>query len=145
MFLWQFMLAVCQLSICVDKEQNIRHAREAIQTLADGGSKLILLPVKFCSCLFSHKENVLQEMGNFPDSNASFPIYAGDSPSSKILSDMAKSKEVTIICGSIPERRGNHLYNTCCIYGKDGSLKGKIQKYTVVDSGKILQALRQAK
>ncbi|EFJ27307.1 hypothetical protein SELMODRAFT_95444 [Selaginella moellendorffii] len=118
MFLWQFMLAVCQLSICVDKEQNIRHAREAIQTLADGGSKLILLP----------------EMGNFPDSNASFPIYAGDSPSSKILSDMAKSKEVTIICGSIPERRGNHLYNTCCIYGKDGSLKGKHRKVCFSDA-----------
>ncbi|XP_002985119.2 omega-amidase, chloroplastic [Selaginella moellendorffii] len=118
----KFKLAVCQLSICADKEQNIRHAREAIQTAADGGSKLVLLP----------------EMWNCPYSNASFPIYAedidaGDSPSSKMLSDMAKSKEVTIIGGSIPERSGNHLYNTCCIYGKDGSLKGKHRKVHLFD------------
>ncbi|EFJ29164.1 hypothetical protein SELMODRAFT_410747 [Selaginella moellendorffii] len=71
----KFKLAVCHLSIYADKEQNIRHAREAIQTAADGGSKLILL----------------LEMGNCPYSNASFPIYAGDSPSSKMLSDMAKT------------------------------------------------------
>ncbi|EFJ13725.1 hypothetical protein SELMODRAFT_424213 [Selaginella moellendorffii] len=68
----KFKIAVCHLSIYADKEQNIRHAREAIQTAADGGSKLILLP----------------EMGNCPYSNASFPIYAGGSPSSKMLSDM---------------------------------------------------------
>ncbi|EFJ13610.1 hypothetical protein SELMODRAFT_17053, partial [Selaginella moellendorffii] len=74
---------------------------------AGGGSKLILLP----------------EMWNCAYSNASFPIYAGDSPSSKMLSDMAKSKEVTIIRTTC-----DHLYNTCCIYGKDGSLKGKHRK-----------------
>ncbi|EFJ13609.1 hypothetical protein SELMODRAFT_121617, partial [Selaginella moellendorffii] len=115
----QFKLAVCQLSICADKEQNIRHAREAIQTAADGGSKLVLLP----------------EMWNCPYSNTSFPIYAedidaGDSPSSNMLSDMAGYHHRWLLL----ERNGDHLYNTCCIYGKDGSLKGKHRKVCFYDA-----------
>jgi omega-amidase len=74
-------------------------------------------------------------MWNCPYSNNSFPIYAEDidagfeaSPSSAMLSEVACQKKVTIVGGSIPERSNGHLYNTCCVFDKDGHLKAKHRK-----------------
>ncbi|GAQ87849.1 Nitrilase/cyanide hydratase and apolipoprotein N-acyltransferase family protein [Klebsormidium nitens] len=115
-------LAVCQLSIVAEKQQNIDHAREVIEKAADDGARLIVLP----------------EMWNCPYSNDSFPTYAEDidggaSPSTDMLSDTARARKVTIIGGSIPERSGGKLYNTCCIYGSDGKLLGKHRKMHLFD------------
>ena len=64
-----------------------------------------------------------------------FQVYAEDidaggsaSPSTSMLSEVARSKGITIVGGSISERSGDHLYNTCCIFGKDGELKAKHRK-----------------
>jgi len=48
-----------------------------------------------------------------------------------MLSEAAKSLSITIVGGSIPERSGDLLYNTCCVFGKDGTLKGKHRKVLV--------------
>lgn len=76
-----------------------------------------------------------QEIWNSPYSNDSFPVYAEDieaggdaAPSFAMLSEAARSLQITIVGGSIPERSGGHLYNTCCIFGTDGKLKGKHRK-----------------
>ncbi len=37
---------------------------------------------------------------------------------------------MTLVGGSIPETSDDKLYNTCCIYGPDGSLLGKHRKVT---------------
>ena len=47
------------------------------------------------------------------------------SPSSSMLSEVTSRLKITLVCGSIPECSGDHLYNTCCILGTDGKLKGK--------------------
>lgn len=49
-------------------------------------------------------------------------------PSYAMLSEAARRLKITIVGGSIPERSGDHLYNTCCIFGRDGTLKGKHRK-----------------
>ncbi|KAJ7528581.1 hypothetical protein O6H91_15G008800 [Diphasiastrum complanatum] len=88
----KFKVAVCQLSVTANKEQNINHAREVIEGAADEGAELIVLPV-------------------------------------------------TIIGGSIPERSYDHLYNTCCIYGRNGELQAKHRKVHLFDidiPGKIV-------
>eukprot|EP01018_Ginkgo_biloba_P007422 Gb_19560 [translate_table: standard] len=120
----KFKIALCQLSVTENKERNIGHAREAIEAAADKGAKLVVLP----------------EIWNGPYSNESFPIYAEDidaggnaSPSSSMLSEVARSRGITIVGGSIPERSGDHLYNTCCIFGKDGELKAKHRKIHLFD------------
>ncbi|KAJ7528578.1 hypothetical protein O6H91_15G008800 [Diphasiastrum complanatum] len=128
----KFKVAVCQLSVTANKEQNINHAREVIEGAADEGAELIVLP----------------EMWNCPYSNSSFPVYAEDidaggneSPSTMMLSDVARKKQVTIIGGSIPERSYDHLYNTCCIYGRNGELQAKHRKVHLFDidiPGKIV-------
>lgn len=120
----KFKIALCQLSVTENKERNIAHARAAIEAAADNGAQLVVLP----------------EIWNGPYSNASFPVYAEDidaggsaSPSTSMLSEVARSKGITIVGGSISERSGDRLYNTCCIFGKDGELKAKYRKIHLFD------------
>ena len=60
----------------------------------------------------------------------SFPVYAedidaGDSVSAKALADVAKATGVTLVGGSIAERSNGKLYNTCCVFSKEGKLLAK--------------------
>jgi len=76
-----------------------------------------------------------QEIWNSPYSNDSFPVYAEDidagadaSPSTAMLSELSRLLKITIVGGSIPERSGGRLYNTCCVFGTDGKLLAKHRK-----------------
>ncbi|ONL94176.1 Omega-amidase chloroplastic [Zea mays] len=120
----KFKVALCQLSVTADKNRNIAHARAAIEKAASEGAKLVLLP----------------EIWNGPYSNDSFPEYAEDieaggdaAPSFSMMSEVARILQVTLVGGSIAERSGNNLYNTCCIFGSDGKLKGKHRKIHLFD------------
>ncbi|XP_047944702.1 omega-amidase, chloroplastic-like [Salvia hispanica] len=120
----KFKIGICQLSVTADKERNIQHARTAIEEAAEKGAKLVLLP----------------EIWNSAYSNDSFPVYAEDidagfdaSPSTAMLSEIACRLNITLIGGSIPERCGDKLYNTCCVYGPDGKLKAKHRKIHLFD------------
>ncbi|KAH6806617.1 Nitrilase/cyanide hydratase and apolipoprotein N-acyltransferase family protein [Perilla frutescens var. frutescens] len=119
-----FKIALCQLAVTADKEKNIVHARQVIEDAAGKGAKLILLP----------------EIWNSPYSNDSFPVYAEDidaggdaSPSTAMLSELSRSLKITIVGGSIPERSGDRLYNTCCVFDTDGKLKAKHRKIHLFD------------
>ncbi|KMS96104.1 hypothetical protein BVRB_002160 [Beta vulgaris subsp. vulgaris] len=120
----KFKIALCQLLVTADKSRNIFHAREAIEEAANKGAQLVLLP----------------EIWNSPYSNVSFPIYAEDielggdaSPSTAMLSEVSQNLKITIVGGSIPERCGDRLYNTCCVFGTDGKLKAKHRKIHLFD------------
>lgn len=120
----KFKVGLCQLSVTADKERNIAHARRAIEEAAEKGAKLILLP----------------EIWNSPYSHDSFPVYAEDidaggdaSPSTAMLSEVARLLKITIVGGSIPERSGDRLYNTCCVFGSDGKLIAKHRKIHLFD------------
>ncbi|CAH9141920.1 unnamed protein product [Cuscuta epithymum] len=120
----KFKIGLCQLSVTADKEVNIVHARTAIEEAAEKGAKLILLP----------------EIWNSPYSNDSFPVYAEDidagpdaSPSTAMLSEVARLLKVTIVGGSIPERSEDKLYNTCCVFDSQGNLKAKHRKIHLFD------------
>ncbi|XP_059284014.1 omega-amidase, chloroplastic-like isoform X1 [Lycium ferocissimum] len=120
----KFKIALCQLSVTTYKERNIAHAQQSIEDAADKGAQLILLP----------------EIWNGPYSNDSFPVYAEDidaggdaSPSTRMLSEVSRSRKVTIIGGSIPERSDDKLYNSCCVFGTDGKLLAKHRKIHLFD------------
>lgn len=122
--LTKFKIALCQLLVTTNKERNIAHARKAIEEAANNGAQLILLP----------------EIWNSPYSNDSFPVYAEDidaggdaSPSTAMLSELSHSLQITIVGGSIPERSGDRLYNTCCVFGTDGKLMEKHRKIHLFD------------
>ncbi|CAI5457837.1 unnamed protein product [Closterium sp. Yama58-4] len=122
----KFKIALCQLAVGADKERNIAHARDIIGRAADQGAQLVLLP----------------EMWNCPYSNDNFPAYAEEispedsfasSPSASMLADVAGKHGVTIVGGSIPERREGRLYNTCLVFGSKGELKGRFSKLHLFD------------
>lgn len=100
-----------------DKAANISAARDAVAAAAAAGAALVVLP----------------EMWNCPYSNDSFPTYAedfdkadsGGAPSVAALSEAAAAARVTLVGGSVPERAGGRLYNTCCVFGPDGKLLAK--------------------
>lgn len=78
---------------------------------------------------------VLPEMWNCPYSNDSFPTYAEEfengsngferAPSLAMLSAAAKQCGITLVAGTVPERADGKLFNTCCVFGTDGSLLAK--------------------
>jgi len=49
-----------------------------------------------------------------------------------MLSELSSLLNITIVGGSIPERSGDRLYNTCCVFGTDGKLKAKHRKVVFV-------------
>jgi omega-amidase len=36
-----------------------------------------------------------------------------------MLSEVSRLLKITIVGGSIPERSGDRVYNTCCVFGTD--------------------------
>jgi len=69
-------------------------------------------------------------------SRALFPVYAEPAPggdASHMLSEAAKRNKVYIIGGSIPEKEGSNVYNTCLVYGPGGNLLGKHRKVHLFD------------
>ncbi|KAI3862976.1 hypothetical protein MKX03_005359 [Papaver bracteatum] len=108
----KFKIALCQISVSLDKNTNIDRARTMIKDAEKMGAKLIVLP----------------EMWNCPYANENFPIYAEDfdnrelSPSFMMLSDVARSEGVTVVGGSIPERCGERLYNTNHLFDLTGDV-----------------------
>lgn len=88
---------------------------------------------------------VLPECWNSPYSTASFPEYAekvpsvgeapvaSESPSVNMLCGKAKEHGVWIVGGSVPEREGDKLYNTCTIINSDGRIVGKHRKVHLFD------------
>lgn len=115
-------VALCQLAVGADKSSNILGAEKAIRDAASKGAHLVVLP----------------EMWNCPYSNDSFPVYAedidaGQAPSAEMLSNMARELGLVIVGGSIPERCGSSLYNTCCVFNTAGTLLAKHRKTHLFD------------
>lgn len=60
-----------------------------------------------------------------------FPQYAEEIPNgetSRTLSDLAKQNEIFLVGGSIPEKEGDKLYNTCTVWNPQGQLLCKHRK-----------------
>jgi predicted amidohydrolase len=65
-----------------------------------------------------------------------FPEYSEpipDGETTRALSQAAKENQVYLIGGSIPEREGAALYNTCAIFDPNGTLIAKHRKVHLFD------------
>lgn len=118
MFL-EFRLAVVQLHVTSVKADNLSNARRLIQEAAGRGSKVVVLPECF----------------NSPYGTGFFREYAERIPgeSTQMLSEAAKENGVYLVGGSIPEEDGGKLYNTCPVFGPDGTLLMKHRKIHLFD------------
>ncbi|KAG7276303.1 hypothetical protein CRUP_015626 [Coryphaenoides rupestris] len=115
----KFRLAVVQLQVSSMKADNLSKARRLIQEAAAQGSKVVVLPECF----------------NSPYGTAFFREYAEKIPgeSTQVLSEAARENGVYLVGGSIPEEDGGKLYNTCPVFGPDGTLLMKHRKIHLFD------------
>ncbi|KAJ7694077.1 carbon-nitrogen hydrolase [Mycena rosella] len=119
-----FSLALIQLgNVTANKSDNLAHAREMILKAAASAKKPDLI--------------VLPECFNSPYGHVHFPVYAekieAESESVKMLSSVAKETKTWLIGGSIPERDGKNLYNTCTVYNPEGKLVATHRKVHLFD------------
>ncbi|KUK40956.1 MAG: Nitrilase/cyanide hydratase and apolipoprotein N-acyltransferase [Clostridia bacterium 62_21] len=113
-------LAICQLRVEADKEENLARARRMILDAAGNGAGMVILP----------------EMFNCPYEEDCFAPYAEtypEGPSFKMLSAAAAAGKVYLFGGSLPERDGEHLFNSCFVYGPDGQLLARHRKLHLFD------------
>lgn len=115
-----FRFAGLQLLVGSDKETNVHRARQLIAQAAADGARLVSLP----------------ECYNCPYSNDSFPSYAEPipgGPSTTMLQEAAKEHSIYLVCGSIPEREGDRLFNTSVVFNPQGKLIAKHRKIHLFD------------
>ncbi|XP_015173290.1 PREDICTED: omega-amidase NIT2 [Polistes dominula] len=120
-------LALVQLAVGDDKTKNLTRAVDYIEQAKKDRANIVVLPECF----------------NSPYGTSHFPKYAEEIPkgqTSIVLSDAAKKNNIYVIGGTIPERDGDKLYNTCTIWGPDGKMITKYRKMHLFDidiKGKI--------
>ncbi|XP_003219231.2 omega-amidase NIT2 isoform X1 [Anolis carolinensis] len=114
-----FRLALIQLQVSAVKTENVSRACGFVRTAAQQGAKLVVLPECF----------------NSPYGTKYFSEYAEKIPgeSTQKLSEVAKECGIFLIGGSIPEEENGKLYNTCTVFGPDGTMLAKHRKIHLFD------------
>ncbi|KAH8658010.1 carbon-nitrogen hydrolase [Xylariales sp. PMI_506] len=125
-------LSCIQLSSGSDKAANLAHAREKVLEAAQAGAKIIVLPECFNSpygCNFFSK---------YAEPLTPSPPPVEKAPSYHALSAMAAEAGVYLVGGSIPEvdstpEGRTYYYNTCLVFGPDGSHLASHRKVHLFD------------
>ncbi|XP_068987924.1 katanin p60 ATPase-containing subunit A-like 2 isoform X2 [Bombus flavifrons] len=115
-----FRLALVQLEVNEVKSKNVERAVSYISSAKEHNADIIALPECF----------------NSPYGIQYFPKYAESIPdgeTSVALSNAAKENSIYVVGGTIPEIEGDKLYNTCTIWGPDGTLIAKHRKVHLFD------------
>lgn len=113
-------LALCQMNVVDDKEENLKKASSMIAQSVGENVDFIVLP----------------EMFNCPYSNDKFIEYQEEEKSSKtldLISDLAGKNHVYILAGSIPEKENDNLYNTSYLFNREGEIIAKHRKMHLFD------------
>lgn len=115
-----FKIALIQAAVTSCKKTNLENIINAIRTAKSNSAYVAVLPECF----------------NSPYGTKHFPNYAEpipDGETCKILSDCAKSNDIFIVGGSIPEIDSGKYYNTCTVWNPDGKLVTKYRKIHLFD------------
>lgn len=112
-------VALIQSRVYEQKEENLRRAEARIQEAAEAGAELVMLPEMF-ACPYRNDYFVLnaEEAGGVS--------YAR-------MQAAAVQHGVLLVAGSIPEREGEKLYNTCFVFDRQGREIAKHRKMHLFD------------
>lgn len=113
-------IALCQMNVIDNKQENILKATSMINEAASLDSNFVVLP----------------EMFNCPYSNDKFVEYAEEENNSftiKSISKLAEKHEMYILAGSIPEKEDSKIYNTSYLFDKNGDIILKHRKMHLFD------------
>lgn len=111
-------IALCQLAVTTDAQQNIAGAFEAVEKVVVQGAQVVLLPEIFV-CPYDVKV--------FRDN-----IHNEGSVLFERLKKISGDKKILLIAGSVPEEENGKLYNTSYIF-EDGKFLGKHRKFHLFD------------
>ncbi|CAK1542365.1 unnamed protein product [Leptosia nina] len=115
-----FRIALVQMTVGMDKSKNVAQAVKEIHKAKEGGAHIVALPECF----------------NSPYGTKYFNEYAEEVPcgeTSLALSKAAAEAQVFVVGGTVPERFGNKLYNTCTVWDNKGTLIAQHRKVHLFD------------
>ncbi|CAG4934591.1 unnamed protein product [Colias eurytheme] len=115
-----FKIALIQMSVGADKTKNITKAVTEIHKAKECGAHIVALPECF----------------NSPYGTKYFDEYAEEVPSGetcRALSRAAAEAGVCVVGGTVPERCGDKLYNTCTVWDGSGKLLAQHRKLHLFD------------
>lgn len=116
----EFKIASCQMDVVDDKNRNINHAIELIETASKNNADLVTLP----------------EMFNTPYANEKFIENAEseeNSPTLNAMCEVAIQEDIYLQCGSIAESEDDNIYNTAYLISPDGEIIAKHRKMHLFD------------
>lgn len=115
-----FRLALIQLEVNQVKANNIERAVSYISKAKQNNADIVALPECF---------NSPYGIKHFAKYCESIP----DGETSAALSKAAKDNSIYVIGGTIPEKAGDKLYNTCTVWDPDGALIAVHRKLHLFD------------
>ena len=115
----RFKLAVCQLRTETDWDQTMKKTEHMVFEAAENGAQVVVLP----------------EMFNCPYAREYFKEFAsrGHEASVAAMSRWAKENGVLLVGGSVPERDGEKLYNSCFVFDAQGRQIARHRKVHLFD------------
>lgn len=112
-------LGLCQMPVTASKAENYETMRRYVRDAAAAGCDLVVLPEMWCC----------------PYDNAAFADYAepqgGDTW--RLLCKTAQECGIWLVAGSVPERDGDAIYNTCYVFDPNGTQQAKHRKVHLFD------------
>lgn len=112
-------LGIIQMAVTNDVLENLEIARRNIRKLARNGAEVITLPEMFC-CPYQNDHFVRNA------EEAHGHIW-------RCMSEAAKENSVYLVAGSMPERDGEHIYNTSFVFSPKGEQIARHRKMHLFD------------
>lgn len=112
-------IGVCQLRTELELEKTMEKAARMVYRAAESGADIVCLP----------------EMFSCPYSKPYFKAFAehGHEAAVEAMSAWAAESGIILVGGSVPERDGDRLYNTCFVFDSDGRVIAKHRKVHLFD------------
>ena len=112
-------LAVCQLRTELDRAETMEKASRMVRVAAAQGAQIAVLP----------------EMFNCPYSGRYFREFTalGHEDTAAALSAWARENRIWLVGGSVPEREGEKLYNSCFVFDSEGRQVARHRKVHLFD------------
>lgn len=119
-----FRLGLCQFAAGADKPANLQLAQQMIEEAVAKGAQVVMLPECF---------NSPYHTKHFPNYAEEIPGNSQSSPTVSFLQSMARTHQIYLIGGSIPEIDSQKYYNTCICLNPDGEIQTKHRKVHLFD------------
>ena len=114
-----FHLALCQMPVTADKEENLKTAAAYVAKAKAQGAQVVVLPEMFC-CPYNNDSFVANREARGGS------VYTA-------LADAARKNNVVLIGGSMPEEDDGKIYNTCFVFDGAGNEIARHRKMHLFD------------